>query len=393
MADEPNTKKQKTGETKEDGGDRPTLVFVTGNAKKLEEVQAILSTTERDAFPFNIISQKIDLPELQGEPREVSAEKCKLAAERLTTQFPDQKMLVMVEDTSLCFNALNGLPGVYIKWFLKGMGGDGLNKMLAGFEDKSGYAQCVFSLCATHTDVEKHPPTTFVGRTNGTIVPERGDNAFGWDPIFQPEKYADGSDNNQTYAEMDKDAKNLISHRYRALMQLSEYVTTNASDLLAQVKNRAAPFLGPNVALGGVTVGDEAEWERVVTQEHVENYANITGDRNPLHFDKEYAESTVFKSLITHGGIQAGALNALVAVKLPGPGSVFMQQNLKYTAPVRVGDTIKAWGKVTKVHKSKPICNMDIVVTTTGVRKDGEPPETIVVLKGDVACFRALPKK
>jgi acyl dehydratase len=105
---------------------------------------------------------------------------------------------------------------------------------------------------------------------------------------------------------------------------LSEYVTTNASDLLAQVKNRAAPFLGPNEALGGVTVGDVAEWERVVTQEHVENYANITGDRNPLHFDKEYAESTVFKSLITHGGIQAGALNALVAVKLPGPGSVFM---------------------------------------------------------------------
>ena len=87
---QPNTKKQKTGETKEDGGDRPTLVFVTGNAKKLEEVQAILSKTERDAFPFNIISQKIDLPELQGEAREVPAEKCKLAVERLTTQSPDQ---------------------------------------------------------------------------------------------------------------------------------------------------------------------------------------------------------------------------------------------------------------------------------------------------------------
>jgi 3-hydroxybutyryl-CoA dehydratase len=111
-----------------------------------------------------------------------------------------------------------------------------------------------------------------------------------------------------------------------------------------------APFLGPNEALGGVSVGDEAEWERTVTQAHVEGYAEITGDTNPLHFDKEYAESTVFKSLITHGGIQSGALNALVAMKLPGPGSVFMAQNLKYSAPVRVGDVVRASGKVTKVQ-------------------------------------------
>ena len=179
------------------------------------------------------------------------------------------------------------------------------------------------------------------------------------------------------------------------------------------------PFLGPNEALGGLSVGDEAEWERTVLLSHVEAYAEVTGDHNPLHFDKEYAESTVFKSLITHGGIQAGALNALVAQRLPGPGSVFMQQNLKvrrtfmiivlrsntrrftrhkdccgssspllnclqpvflhvlvskYSAPVRVGDVVKATGKITKVHRSKPICNMDITVTTTGVREEGKPP-------------------
>merc|ERR1712086_691934 len=97
-------------------------------------------------------------------------------------------------------------------------------------------------------------------------------------------------------------------------------------------------FTGPNEALGGVSVGDSATWSRLVTQAHVEAYAEITGDNNPLHFDQAYAESTVFKSLITHGGIQSGALNALVAQELPGPGSVFMQQNLKYAAPVRVGD-------------------------------------------------------
>ena len=160
-----------------------------------------------------------------------------------------------------------------------------------------------------------------------------------------------------------------------------------------KAKTESPPFLGPNEALGGVSVGDEAEWEREVTQAHVAAYAEITGDHNPLHFDKAYAESTVFGSLITHGGIQSGALNALVAMKLPGPGSVFMAQNLKYSAPVRVGDVVKATGKVTKVHRSKPICNMDIIVTTTGVRTEGQPAETIVVLTGDVAVFRALPKE
>jgi inosine triphosphate pyrophosphatase len=223
-------KKQKlTGEFKKD---KPTLVFVTGNAKKLEEVRQILAaTSDNNSFPFDIISQKIDLPELQGEPSEVSAEKCKLAAERLTEQFPDKKMLVMVEDTSLCFNALNGLPGVYIKWFLKGVGGEGLNKMLVGFDDKSGYAQCVFSLCFTHTNLETAPPKTFVGRTAGTIVPPRSNgDAFGWDPIFQPDE-----SNNETFAEMKKEEKNLISHRYRALMKLREHVTANTASLLSEV--------------------------------------------------------------------------------------------------------------------------------------------------------------
>ena len=149
-------------------------------------------------------------------------------------------------------------------------------------------------------------------------------------------------------------------------------------------------FTGPNEA--GVSVGDEATFERTVLQEHVDQYAAVTGDMNPLHFDKAYAESTVFGHLITHGGIQSGALNALVAMKLPGPGSVFMQQNLKYSAPVRVGDVVKATGKVTKVNPRKPICNMDVTVTATGVRKEGEPPETITVLTGDVAVFRAMPK-
>ncbi|CAE7893797.1 unnamed protein product, partial [Symbiodinium sp. KB8] len=111
------------------------LTFVTGNKNKLLEVQKILADGE---LPFSITNKSLDLPELQGEPEEVAAEKCKLAAAEVGGP-------VFCEDTSLCFNALGGLPGVYIKWFLGKLGHDGLNKMLAGFEDKSAYAQCIFA--------------------------------------------------------------------------------------------------------------------------------------------------------------------------------------------------------------------------------------------------------
>merc|ERR1712224_438892 len=116
------------------------VTFVTGNANK-----------------------KIDLPELQGEPDEISREKCKLAAVQI--QGP-----TIVEDTCLCFNALKGLPGPYIKWFLDKLGHEGLNNMLAAYDDKTAYALCTFSFSAS-ADSE---PIVFDGRTEGEIVPARG---------------------------------------------------------------------------------------------------------------------------------------------------------------------------------------------------------------------------
>ena len=139
----------------------PKVTFVTGNAKKLEEVKAILSTG--GALPFEVVSQKIDLPELQGEPEEISAQKCLLAAKEVGGP-------VMVEDTSLCFNALGGLPGPYIKWFLEKTGHTGLNNLLAAYDDKSAYAQCIFSYSAGPGNT----PVVFDGRTPGRIVPARG---------------------------------------------------------------------------------------------------------------------------------------------------------------------------------------------------------------------------
>ncbi|KAG0616382.1 hypothetical protein M758_5G110400 [Ceratodon purpureus] len=176
------------------------VTFVTGNAKKLEEVKMILG----QAIPFQ--SVKLDLPELQGEPEDISREKARLAAKEIGGP-------VLVEDTCLCFHALNGLPGPYVKWFLAKTGHEGLNNLLAAYDDKSAYALCVFSL-ALGPDSE---PITFSGRTEGKIVPARGSGNFGWDPIFQPVGY------DLTFAEMLKEEKNKISHRRRALDKVKEY--------------------------------------------------------------------------------------------------------------------------------------------------------------------------
>ncbi|XP_050219982.1 inosine triphosphate pyrophosphatase [Mercurialis annua] len=170
------------------------VTFVTGNAKKLEEVRAIIGKS----IPLR--SMKIDLPELQGEPEEISKEKARLAAAKV-------KGPVLVEDTCLCYNALKGLPGPYIKWFLDKTGVEGLHKLLDGFEDKSAYALCVFSF-ALGPDSE---PIVFEGKTMGKIVAPKGPRDFGWDPVFQPDGY------DLTFAEISKEEKNKISHRYRAL--------------------------------------------------------------------------------------------------------------------------------------------------------------------------------
>jgi len=179
------------------------LVFVTGNKNKLTEVQAILKGT------VDVVSHSLDLPELQGNPEDIAAEKCRIAANLL--QGP-----CITEDTCLCYNAMNGLPGPYIKWFMQSIGHEGLNRMLDGFEDKSAYALCTFAL----SKGPGHEPIIFDGKTPGKIVPARGPPDFGWDAVFQPDGF------NETYAELNKDVKNSISHRGRALEKLKAYLAS-----------------------------------------------------------------------------------------------------------------------------------------------------------------------
>jgi len=139
---------------------------------------------------------------------------------------------VLVEDSSLCFNAINGMPGPYIKWFLEDCGLDKLVDMIGFSKDKTGYAQTVLAYYCPGTgsggggeEEETDNVRVFDGRTQGNIVRQRHDNdreSFGWDPIFEPLEQS--SDKKLTYAEMPTDEKNRISHRKRALDLMREYL-------------------------------------------------------------------------------------------------------------------------------------------------------------------------
>jgi acyl dehydratase len=110
-------------------------------------------------------------------------------------------------------------------------------------------------------------------------------------------------------------------------------------------------------------IGQSASRTKTVTDEDLRAYAEITGDYNPLHFDDAFAAGTRFGRRVAQGGITAGLLNALVAMDLPGPGTVFMSQSLTYRAPVYVGDTLMARVEVDDLKPDKPVCHLKFAVT------------------------------
>ncbi len=124
--------------------------------------------------------------------------------------------------------------------------------------------------------------------------------------------------------------------------------------------------------------GQTATRSLTITALSVRTFAELTGDYNPLHFDEAFAASTKFGRLVAQGGLTTGLLHALVAMDMPGPGTVFLSQNWKFTAPVYIGDTISARAEVRSVHPTKPVCQLQIEVR----RGDGE-----VVLEGEAWCY------
>jgi acyl dehydratase len=132
----------------------------------------------------------------------------------------------------------------------------------------------------------------------------------------------------------------------------------------------------------GLCVGQRARRIQTVTAREVELYAQITGDRNPLHFDTDFAARTRFGRLVAQGGIASGMLNALVAMDMPGPGTVFLSQTLTYKAPTYLGDTLTAEIEVVSLKSDKPVCQLRATITN----QDGT-----VLLEGECWTYTLRP--
>lgn len=129
-------------------------------------------------------------------------------------------------------------------------------------------------------------------------------------------------------------------------------------------------------------LGASATWTRTFTADEVEAFAAISGDRNPLHFDADFAAATRLGRLVVQGGLTTSLFNALVAMRLPGPGSVFLHQEWDYPAPVYVGDTVTAEAEVIEARADKPITRLRCVAR----RDDGTE-----VLRGECLVYTVRP--
>jgi acyl dehydratase len=110
-------------------------------------------------------------------------------------------------------------------------------------------------------------------------------------------------------------------------------------------------------------LGATARRTRLVTARDIELFTEITGDRNPLHYDEAAAQASRFGGVIVQGGVTSGLLNAVVAEDLPGPGSVFLEVNWRFLAPVRPGDEITAEVEVLEAREDKPITKLRTTIT------------------------------
>ncbi len=126
-------------------------------------------------------------------------------------------------------------------------------------------------------------------------------------------------------------------------------------------------------------VGAVERRTRTISRRDIELFTEISGDRNPIHYDDELAARSRFGGVVVQGGVTSGLMNALVAEQLPGPGSVFLEVSWRFLAPVKPGDEITAEATVTAVREDKPITTLATKITN----QDG-----VVVLDGTAVVWR-----
>lgn len=112
-----------------------------------------------------------------------------------------------------------------------------------------------------------------------------------------------------------------------------------------------------------IDLGDKARFQKTITESDVYMYAGVTGDLNPVHIDAVHAETSMFKERIAHGMLSAGFISAVLGLQLPGPGTIYMSQSLKFTAPVRIGDTVCAEVEVIERNEEKNRIKLKTVCT------------------------------
>lgn len=127
------------------------------------------------------------------------------------------------------------------------------------------------------------------------------------------------------------------------------------------------------IYLEDLTVGLSRSLTKVIGDKEIELFAEVSEDRNPLHLDDEYANSTMFKGRIAHGMLSAALFSAIIGERLPGHGTIYLGQNLKFMAPVKPGDEVTAVITVTEINAAKRRVNLDCVASV------GDK----VVIKGD----------
>ena len=130
-------------------------------------------------------------------------------------------------------------------------------------------------------------------------------------------------------------------------------------------------------------VCDHAEFAKTISEADIYLYAGISGDYNPAHINEEYAKNTFFKTRIAHGMLSAGFISAVIGMKLPGPGTVYLRQTLDFLAPVRIGDTVTATVEVVEKLEKK-----QVRLKTTCTNQEG-----VTVLKGEALVSPPRPPK
>jgi len=133
-----------------------------------------------------------------------------------------------------------------------------------------------------------------------------------------------------------------------------------------------------------LNIGDTAEFSKTVSESDIYQFAGITGDFNPAHMNEEYAKKTFFKTRIAHGMLSAGFISTAIGTKLPGTGSLYVKQDLRFLAPVRIGDTITARVEVVEIIAEKK----RVRLKTTCINQEGTQ-----VLDGEAVVSPPKPLK